>query len=71
MSLVGLCIKTVEEIILTFHTIKKGDTGVVLTGSNGIIHVKFPFRKLGVNLFVGEWEVIAPTVTKEELEQLL
>ena len=71
MSLVGLYVEVIREIELPYHTIKIGDTGVVLEESPGIIKVKFPFREAGVNLFVDEWRAIVPTVTKEELDQLL
>lgn len=71
MSLVGLYVEVTREIELSFHTIKIGNIGVVSRESPNIIKVEFPFSKAGVNLFVGEWEVIVPTVTKEELDQLL
>ena len=71
MSLVGLYVEVIREIKLPYHTIKNGDVGVVLDELDKVIKVKFPFRELEVNLFVDEWRVIAPTVTKEELDQLL
>ena len=71
MSLVGLQIEAIREITLFSYMIRKGDIGVVLEESPGVIKVRFPFRGAGVNLFVDEWRAIAPTVTKEELEQLL
>ena len=71
MSLVGLQIEAIREITLFSYMIRKGDIGVVLEESPGIISVKFPFREAGVNLFTDEWRVIVPTVTKEELDQLL
>lgn len=71
MSLVGLYVEVIREIKLPYHTIKIGDIGVVLDELEKFIKVKFPFRELEVNLFVDEWRAIVPTVTKEELDQLL